>query len=207
MPHRTTLIAAVLLLPCLVAAGKDKKKGILPQDILEAHTAWVIVDPDAGVDIQDPNANNNARRNVENALVKWGRLSPVTDPNMADIIIVVRKGNDKIVQPTIGGTPVNGPPPMIGQQTDGGINASGRQGGPPYAGQSEPRPQLEVADTQDSFLVYRANRTYNGSVGNPLDTPAVWRFNGMNALSAPSVPAVEAFHDAIAKSEKALAKP
>src|ERR1700739_1407301 len=118
MPHRSTLIAAVLLLPCLVAAGKDKKKGVLPQDILEAHTAWVIVDLDAGVDIQEPNANNNARRNVENALVKWGRLSPVTDPNMADIIIVVRKGNHKIVQPTIGGTPANSPPPMIGQQRD-----------------------------------------------------------------------------------------
>ena len=107
MPRRTTLIAAVLFLPCLIAAGKDKKKGILPQDILQAHTAWVIVDPDAGVDVRDPTANNDARRNVENALVKWGRLSPVTDPNMADIIIVVRKGSDKIVQPTIGGTPIN----------------------------------------------------------------------------------------------------
>lgn len=206
MPHRATLIAAVLFLPCLVAAGKDKKKGVLPQDILEAHNAWVIIDPDAGVDVKDPNANNTARRNVENALVKWGRLSPVTDPNMADIIIVVRKGSDKLVQPTIGGTPINDPPPAIGQQTDGGINASGRQGGPPYAAPPEPHPQLEVADAQDSFLVYRANRTYSG-VGNPLDSPAVWRYNGMNALSAPDVRAVEAFRDAIAKSEKELAKP
>ena len=206
MPHRTSLVAAVLFLSCLVAVGKDKKKGILPQDILDAHTAWVIVDPNAGVDVQAPNANNDARRNVENALVKWGRLSPVTSPDTADIVIVVRKGSDKIVQPTIGGTPVNSPPPMIGQRTDSGISGSGRQG-PPSAAPSDPRPQLEVADAQDSFLVYRANRTYNGSVANPLDSPPVWRFNGMNALSAPSVHAVEAFHDAIVQSEKALAKP
>jgi hypothetical protein len=206
MPHRATLIAAVLFMACLVAAGKDKKKGILPQDILDARTAWVIIDPTAGVDVQDPNANNTARRNVENALAKWGRLSPVTDPNMADLIIVVRKGNDKIVQPTIGGTPVNSPPPMIGQQTDSGISAAGRQGGPPNAGPSEPRPQLEVADREDSFLVYRGNRTHD-DLTNPIDSPAAWRYSGMNALSAPDVRAVEAFRDAIVKSEKELAKP
>jgi hypothetical protein len=206
MPRRTSLIAAVLFLPCLIAVGKDKKKGILPQDILEAHTAWVIVDPDAGVDVKDPNANNIARRNVENALAKWGRLSPVTDSNMADIIIVVRKGSDKIVQPTIGGTPVNSPPPVIGQRTDTGINAAGRTGQPPYGEPSDPRPQLEVADPEDSFLVYRGNRTHDDFT-NPLDTPAVWRYTGKNALSAPDVRAVEAFHDAIAQSEKALAKP
>lgn len=207
MPRRTSLIAAVLFLSCLVAPGKDKKKGILPQDILEAHTAWVIVDPDAGVDVKDPNANNIARSSVEHALAKWGRLSPVASPDMADIIIVVRRGSDKIVQPTIGGTPINGPPPMVGQQTDSGIGAAGRQGGSQYPGPPDPRPQLEVADPQDSFLVYRANRTYSGGVGNPLDSPAVWRFMGKNALEAPSVPAVEAFHDAIEQSEKALAKP
>jgi hypothetical protein len=206
MARRTTLIAAALFLPCLLAAGKDKKKGILPQDILDAHTAWVIVDPNAGVDVKDPNANNIARKNVENALAKWGRLNPVTDPNMADLIIVVRKGSDKIVQPTIAGTPVNSPPPMIGQQTDSGINAAGRQGGPPYAAPSEPHPQLEAGDSGDSFFVYRGNRTHD-DLTNPLDSPAVWRFNGMNALSAPDVRAVEAFHDAIEKSEKALAKP
>jgi hypothetical protein len=33
----------------LVAAGKDKKKMILPKDVLEAKTVLVVIDPDAGI--------------------------------------------------------------------------------------------------------------------------------------------------------------
>jgi hypothetical protein len=32
------------------SAAKDKKKAPLPEDVLKAHTVWVIVDPTAGVD-------------------------------------------------------------------------------------------------------------------------------------------------------------
>ena len=101
-----------LLILSLCAFAKDKKKVPLPEDILHAHTALVIVDPTAGVDAADPNANRLARTEVEQALMKWGRLMPVNEGFTADIIIMVRKGNGKVVQPTIGGTPVNGTPPF-----------------------------------------------------------------------------------------------
>jgi hypothetical protein len=209
MRFRTGLISAALLLCSLTVVAKNKKKGILPTDVLEAHTAWVVVDPQAGVDVTQPTTNNNARAAVEYALTKWGRLSPVSDPRLADLVIVVRKGNRRPVEPTIGGTPINAPPPMIGQQTDTDVNAAGRSG-PPYASQnSQPHPQLEVGPTDDMFTVYRGKIGDSPvtNVGSVIDTSPVWRYAAEGALDAPGVPAVEAFRKAIADSEKQLAKP
>jgi hypothetical protein len=205
---RRGFAVSVMLLCCVVASGKDKKKVLLPADILQAQTVLVMVDPDAGVDMQDPNANRIARENVEGALVKWGWLRPVAGGSAADLIIVVRKGNGKMAQPTIGGTPVNNTPPVIG----------GRVGNPPACDVSDPRcggsesgspsnagpissgahPQMEVSSTEDTFAVYR---------GGPdaLDAPAVWRYTATDALDAPDVPAVEAFRKLVAESEKQLA--
>jgi hypothetical protein len=45
MLHRSGLAASVLLVSCLVANGKDKKKVVLPADVLRAHTVLVMVDP------------------------------------------------------------------------------------------------------------------------------------------------------------------
>jgi hypothetical protein len=208
MPHHRNLVLSVVFLSCLVAVAKDKKKVPLPIDILQAHTAWVIVDPAAGVDITDPNANRQARADVENALAKWGRLTPVTDPSQADLIIVVRKSNGKLVQPTIAGTPINAPPPVIAQRNDGGITAAGRAG-PPLE-ETQPHPQTEVGNTQDMFVVYRGNPVYNNSASNadnPLDSAPVWRYMAKDGLESPGVPAVDAFRKVIAQSEKALAGP
>jgi len=41
-----------LLICCLVAAGKNRKKIILPEDVLEARTVLVIIDPDAGIELK-----------------------------------------------------------------------------------------------------------------------------------------------------------
>jgi len=212
MPCRRVLILSVLFLSCLAAAAKHKKKPILPFDVLQAHTAWVIVDPQAGMDVADPSANRIAREDVERALATWGRLTPVTEGSQADLIIVVRKGNGKLVQPTIGGAPGNEPPPVIGQQTDTGIEASGRasRGGPPPLERQEPHPQMEGGNPDDTFVVYRGNPVYNNSAassGNPLDGPPVWRYTAKDALESPGVPAVDEFRKAIAESEKALAGP
>ncbi len=204
MRHRSRLICAVLLMSCLVAAAKNKKKVLLPADIVEARTAWVIVDPDAGVDAKNPNANNQARSAVENALARWGRLKPVADISLADLIIVVRKGSGRMVEPTIADTPVNAPPPMIGQRTDSGVNASARTGAPPF-GEPDPRPQMEIGDTQDNFAVYRCDRGHEN--GNPLTAPAVWRYSAPGALASPDVPAVDKFRDLMLESEKQLSKP
>jgi hypothetical protein len=206
MQNRVCLISTLLFLSCLVAVAKDKQKVPLPIDVLQAHTAWVIVDPQAGLDIRDPNANNVARASVESALAKWGRLSLVTDPSMADLIIAVRKGNGKAVQPTISGTPVNGPPPVIAQRTGSGIGGAGRTG-PAFepSDPPDPHPQLEAGDAQDMFAVYRGNHNRD-YLGNPLDSAALWRYTAKDALTSPGVPAVDAFRKAIAESEKELAK-
>lgn len=217
MLYRRGLAVSVMLLCCLVAAGKDKKKALLPEDILRAQTVLVMVDPEAGVDIQDPNANRVAREDVESALVKWGRLRPLAEGSPADLIVVIRKGNGKTAQPTIGGTPINGMPPVMGQ-SGSTTQIGGRANNVPPCDVSDPRcggsedespsgpgsspsgahPQMDVGSTQDTFAVYR-----NGP--NPLDAPAVWRYTAKGGLDAPDVPAVEAFRKLVAESEKQLA--
>jgi hypothetical protein len=218
MRHRRYAAALGLLFCSLLALAKDKKKAPLPEDVLRAHTVLVIVDPTAGVDAQDPNANRLARTDVEQALMKWGRFTTVQEGFTADLIIMVRKGNGKIVQPTIGGTPVNGTPPVsIGSTStpdESTTHAAGRWGhsgiggDPSNAGTqpATPQPQVEAGQTQDTFVVYRDDlKDVPIADWSPLDAPAVWRYTAKNALESPSVPAVEAFRKAIAESEKLLA--
>ena len=45
MRLRTSFTSAALVISCLTASPKDKKKGVLPVDIVQAHTVWVMVDP------------------------------------------------------------------------------------------------------------------------------------------------------------------
>src|SRR5271170_7613081 len=163
MKYHRYAAAFGLVILSLCAFAKDKKKVPLPEDILRAHTALVIVDPTAGVDAADPNANRLARTDVEQALIKWGRLMPVTDGFTADLIIMVRKGNGRVVQPTIGGTPVNGTPPVsVGSTStpdESTTHAAARWGhsgianDPSNAGNqsSTPQPQVEAGQTQDTF--------------------------------------------------------
>ena len=173
----------------------------------------MVVDPTAGVDARDPNANRAARADVEKALDQWGRFTLVQEGLTADLVITVRKGNGKFVQPTIGGTPINGTPPVSGGTTSSPTQTTTRAGvrwgggnpnDPSNAGTqpSAPEPQIEAGSPQDMFVVYRGSTDPNWS---PLDAPAVWRYSGKDALASPSVPAVEAFRKLIAESEKELA--
>jgi hypothetical protein len=209
MGIRKGLTASVLLLWCLMGAAKDKKKVLLPADVLEARTALVIVDPNAGIVVEHPNANRMAREDVENALMKWGRYSLVTEPWNADLVITVRKGSGKVAQPTIGGVPINNDP-VVMEPGDSGGRIGGRQGNPGISGDPTnrqsvgPRPQVEVGESQDMLVVYRGNK--ENPSGSPLDTPAVWRYSATDALESPEVPAVAVFRDVISKSEKALNK-
>lgn len=204
MLYRRILVLSVLLLSCLVGVGKDKKKVLLSADVLQARTVFVVVDPEAGVDVQDPRANRIAREDVERALMKWGRLHLVTDGSTADLIITVRKGNGKMAEPTIGGTPINRNPPAILQPADSGIRGADRSGNSPVPGDpsntqyppSRPYPQEEVGPSQDMFVVYRGNRD------NPLDSPPVWRYTAKDALESQGVPAVDVFRKLMAEAEK-----
>ncbi len=211
MPLRKLLaVTAIILCSALASA---KKKAILPADVLRARTVLVIVDPTAGVDVKDPNANRAARADVEKALDQWGRFTLVQEGFTADLVITVRKGNGKLIQPTIGGTPINGTPPVSGGTTSSPTQTTTRAGvrwgtgnpnDPSNAGTqpSTPEPQIEASSPQDMFVVYRGSTDPNWSA---LDAPPVWRYSGKDALESPSVPAVEVFRKLIAESEKQLA--
>jgi hypothetical protein len=198
---------SLLWISCLSATGKDKKKALLPADVLNARTVLVVIDPESGIALDAPTANRTAQEDVEKALMKWGRFDLAMDVSTADLVISVRRGNGKVVQPTVGGVPTNNRP-VIFEPADSGGRIGGHTGNPPPIGDSPespsngPSPQVEVGPAQDMFVVYRGNRQ---SQGNPLDSPAVWRYIAKDALRSPDVPAVDVFRKLIAESEKQLA--
>ena len=192
----------VLLTTQAIAKDKDKNKSTLPNYVLRAQTVRVVIDPDAGEPLDHPNANATARDNVERALQVWGRFKPVLDGQESDLVVVVRVGNDKVVQPTIRGGPID-QRAGAGQSTDSGIRIGGQHGQPPpltdpaMDPQQNPGPHIsnEVGFTKDSFAVYR------GDVAKPLDSSPVWRYIAKDCLQAPNMAAVEEFRKAIAKAE------
>src|SRR5580765_3262396 len=88
-------ILLILLFASLTLAG-NKKKIVLPPYVLKARTVVVLIDPDAGINPEAPLANKTAQEDVEKAIAKWGRLTPVLDPQTADLVITIRKGSGKI---------------------------------------------------------------------------------------------------------------
>lgn len=201
----------VLLLVCMAAHfgfAKDKNKNLLPAYVLEAHTVAVLIEPGAGMSLEDPRANEVAQKDVETALLNWGRLEPVLSKENADLIIVIRKGNGRTVNETFPDPRQNNRAGVI-NPTDNGI-AMGGQHGPQQPGGAQDgglgstsqntRPRSEIGEEEDSFLVYR------GTIERPLDSSPVWRFMSKDGLRGRDVPAVVAFRKAIADAEKAAAK-
>jgi hypothetical protein len=192
-----------LLLPVLtsVTLAGGKKKSSMPPSVLTARTVVVLIDPDAGTSVNAPLANKTAQEDVEKAFMKWGRFTIVPGTPDADLIVTVRKGSGKIVQPSIGGIPNDRPVTMestggttrigVQQGRDPGIE----QSGPPGVG---PHPQMEVGANEDMIVVYK------GHVDRIFEQPAVWRYVASDALHSPDVPAVEKFRKALEKAEKQL---
>src|SRR5215510_10569787 len=195
--HVRVILPLSVLSASLVFAGNNRKP-ILPAYVVNARTVLVLIDPDAGTSMSAPLANKKAQDDVEKALMKWGRLHPVMDSLTADLVITVRKGSDKIVQPTVGGLPTNDRPVIV-QPTDNGIRVGGQKGQPPGTPSSpptQPGPQVEVAPREDVFAVYQ------GHVDAPLQQAPIWRYMKKDALQPPAVPAVDEFRKAIEEAEK-----
>lgn len=213
-----TILAPVLLLVLALtpAIAKDKNKTTLPPYVLSAQTVLVIVDPDAGEPVDQPYANRNARANVEKALVQWGRFRLVNDGEKSDLIITVRTGNGKTVQPTMKGGGIDqrtgasadpdgtihigahgGQPPTDPGAYPLGMPPPGTspQGAPPPEG--GPRVSNEVGPSEDMLAVFR------GDIEHSLDGPAAWRYIAKDCLSEPKVAAVDEFRKVIADAEKA----
>lgn len=201
----TARLSSLLVLAALLAVSanaKDKKKSTFPEYVLRATTALVVIAPNAGEPVNQPMANATARDSVEKALMQWGRLRLVMPGEEADLVIAVRTGSGRMVQPTIRGGPID-QRPGTAQSTDGGIRIGGQQGQPPPLSdpgigppQNGPRTGNEVGASEDTFEVYRGYGQY------PLDSPPVWRYIAKDCLREPGVTAVEEFRKAIAQAEK-----
>ena len=198
---RMTIFFFTFLLVAPLAPAKNKKKQVLPDYVLKAQTVAVVIHPYAGEPPTNPTANRTAEDNVERALMQWGRFRLVTDAQVADLVIAVRKGH-------AGGQTVNNSPtdnrPLIIQQGDGNVRVGAQQGQPSDLtypvpsgpGQRMPQVGNEIGPSQDIFEVYQ------GGVEYPLDAPSIWRYTGKDALDGPQVAAVEQFKNAISESEQ-----
>ena len=150
----------ILLLSVLQLQAKNKKKQLLPEDVLRAQTVMVVIHPDAGEAVTAPLANRNAQDEVERAITKWGRFDLVMDAYTADLIIAVRKGNKS--GPIIAHSPADNRP-VIFQPGIGDARIGQQQGRPPDLSQPLPGdmgnrgPQLgtQVFSSDDTFEVYR----------------------------------------------------
>ena len=197
--RKTVLFLLVPVFASLAIAG-NKKKHVLPAFVVNARTVLVLIDPQAGTSPTAPLANKTAQQDVEKALMKWGRLTPVLEGQSPDLVIVIRKGSGKIAQGTVGGLPTNDRP-VIGQSTDASTRVAVQQGRsqngiPSGAQDTTPHPQAEIGAADDEFAVY------DGQVDHPLERPSVWRYSADDALRSPDVPAVDKFRKAIEESEK-----
>ena len=202
MSPRRALFVTLLLLSIPVANAKDKKKIVLPDYVLKARTVLVVVDPDAGISPQDPNANRIAQEDVEKALMNWGRFTLAMEPSTADLVILVRKSDGKMVSPTIS-RPGNNRP-VIMEPTDQGVRIGGQRGTPPAVTDpgiggpqdTRPRTSTEISPSGDVFAVYR------GGVEYPLDSAPDWRYVAKDSLNSPGVSAVAEFRKVIEEAEK-----
>ena len=176
---------ALFLLSLLATCGfaKDKTKNILPAYVLQAKTVAVVIDPNAGISIDDPRANDVAQKDVEAAFLKWGRFEPVSDPKTADLIVVVRKGNGRSVDDTI-----------LDPRQSNGIDPANRGGsagpsrgaqsaipGQPGLESSRQTPQSGIADPGDLFSVFKGGQ-------NTLYATLVWSYAGRDGLNPQTVP-------------------
>jgi hypothetical protein len=218
VPCKALLVSFLLLLLPTLALAKDKKdKGqtTLPAYVLQARTVAVLIDPEAGVSLDDPRANQVAQRDVETALLNWGRYQPTLSLQEADLIIVVRRGTGKLVSGTVH-DPRQGNRPGVIEPTDTGIRI-GVQQGREYPGstrpgsypgnasdgemEQHPHPQATVGSPDDSFLVYA------GRTETPLDAVPAWRYEEKDGLKPHNVPAVDEFRKAVKEAESHAKQP
>jgi hypothetical protein len=83
----------VVALSAIVPAFAKDDAPMMPPYILRPRTVAVVIDTEAGASVLDPNGNQTARKDVETALLNWGRFQPVMSMHAADLVIVIRKGS------------------------------------------------------------------------------------------------------------------
>jgi hypothetical protein len=197
MPKRVSTLFALSLLVTFGFA-KDKTKTTLPAYVLQAQTVAIIVDPNASFSTDDPQANLSAQRDVEAALLKWGRFKPVSEAQTADLIVAVRKGNGHLMDEMVSDAQQNRSGNNSGDRGGSIDPQRGSQPNQPGLGPSQQthRSPTEFGDNEDSFAVFKGG-------DNPRYATPVWRYVTGDALNPQTVPAVAAFKKAVAAAEKA----
>lgn len=209
------MAAAVMLVAPVLAKSKDKT---LPAYILQARTVAVVIEPFAGIDPNDPRANQVAQKDVETALANWGRFQPLMSPEGADLVIVIRKGHGRLADGTISDPRQNNRAGVI-NPTDDGVMVGAQHGTQPVLGTQDgtgrypqgqtpqnqvpqsqiPHPEMEIGGAEDSFAVF------DGKAPKPMDSAPGWRYMAQDGLRAHNVPAVDEFKKAVAAGDKAAA--
>jgi hypothetical protein len=193
-------VSTLIALGLVVTFGfaKDKTKATLPPYVLQARTVVVIIDRTANMSIDDPQANITAQRDVEAALLKWGRFEPVSNTQGADLIIVVRRGNARLMDETVPDPRQNG----IGvNPIDHGGSIGPQRSSQPGLGPNQQTSQspADMRDAEDSFTVFKGG-------DSPVYANPVWKYVGREGLNPQTVPAVAAFKKAVAAADKAAAQ-
>jgi hypothetical protein len=154
----------IVLLAISLSFAKDKEKKVklpLPADVLQAQTVVVVIDPDAGEPVTDPEANARAREDVENAITKWNRFQFVPDGAESDLVITVRRGTGKNVNPTVKGGQID-QRPVVFAPSDGGVRIGGHEGASPNTDPRGRQPQTGMeygpADEHDGSVSRREGR-------------------------------------------------
>ena len=204
----TLTVFATLTIPVLTSAKEKQPKSPMPFTVLKAQTIAVVINPDAGRSVRNPQGNETAQRDVETALGNWGRFQTTMSYLNADLIVVIRKGTGRMVDETIPDPRQNGRVGTI-EPLDNGIYVGAQHGTPPNptsrqtTKESQPTTptQVEVKDPNDTFLVYMG-----GGSDTPLDGTPIWQYVAKDGLKSPTVPAVSAFRKAFAETEQAASK-
>lgn len=199
----TVLLLAILV---RVASPKGKDKTYLPDFVVKAETALVVILPGGSEPINDPSANQKAKEEVEKALMKWGRYRLALDKDWADLVIAVRKGTGKIATPTISGGSVDKYPGTI-ETTDNSIRIGVQRGHPPAVSQDDSssgpvHTGEEVGAEIDMFEVFQGGM----DIAHPVDSAPVWKYIAKDGLKPPRVVAMQEFRKAVEESEKAAAQ-
>ena len=193
---------AVATALAVLASAKNKESVLLPDYVLKAETVVVLILPETSEPMNDPSANRKAQEEVEKAIMKWGRFRLMQEAFTADLVIGVRKGKGRVMNPTISGGPVDTRPGTI-ETTDNQIRVGVQQGRPPGGSQTgdssgRARQGMEAGTiAEDMFEVFRGGDTYG------VTSAPVWTCVARDGLKPPGMAAVEKFRKTLEEAEKA----
>ena len=91
MKYRPYLLMVLVVAVAAAGIAKKKEKKVLPETVVRAQTAVVVIQDGAREPMSDPNANLKAQKEVEKAIMKWGRYRLAVDVETADLVIAVQK--------------------------------------------------------------------------------------------------------------------